>query len=442
VNGKAYFSNVDEQFREKEVIFSDRKSTNDKVLKVFSNRLKQQITGFGGSFTEGAGVVFNSMSKESQNQLINLYFSKSGCNYNLARMPIQSCDFSLDNYAYVNSQSDLDDGKFDFSHDDQCIIPFIKAGLKVNPDIIFMSSPFSPPAFMKTNHNMNEGGYLKEEYYQDWAEVIYQYLLHYAKQGIKISKFSVQNEPVATKIWDSCLYSNYQEAYFAVKVLKEKLKNTPFNELEYYIWDHDKDGLIEWAEETFTNEEFRLGIDGLAFHWYTGDHFEQLQYLVEKYPEKDLLFSEGCVPQEEVTKANQNAHGDVYIHELINNFKYGTTAYIDWNLLLFNTGGPNHKDNTCEAPIQYIEETDSLRINLSYYYVKHFSHFVTSGAKVAYSSAFSSYIEQVAFVNLDGTKVLVAYNRSNQAEDFRVIDGKKEATVQLSAHEVVTLSWS
>lgn len=438
---KAYFSNGETQFREEILIFTDRTASSEKVLKIFPDRPKQTITGFGGSFTEGAGIVFDSMSEKTKQQLLSLYFSPSGSRYNLARMPIQSCDFSNSNYSYVQSEDDLADNNFDFSRDDDTIIPFIKAALDINPDIVFMASPFSPPAFMKSNQDMNGGGTLREEYYEEWAEVIYQYLLHYRKNGIVIKKFSVQNEPVAAKVWDSCLYSNAQEAYFAVEVLQKRLKDTPFKNLEYYIWDHDKDGLLQWADETFQTEKYRLKINGLAFHWYTGDHFEQLQYIADKYPEKDLLFSEGCVPQEDSTRNNQLYQGDTYIHDLINNFKYGTTSYIDWNLLLFDNGGPNHKNNFCEAPLQYKKSSDEILINLSYYYIKHFSHFIAPGAKVVYSSVFDARIEQVAFINPNGGKVLVAYNRNNETCAFRVIDGQKETVVNLKSHEVMTLSW-
>ncbi|WP_265457042.1 glycoside hydrolase family 30 protein [Enterococcus sp. HY326] len=441
MSAKIFTSSLNSQFEEKVQDFSLRSPDNSNVIKVFPNKPKQIINGFGSSFTEGAGVVFNSMTEKTQDELIDLYFSNQGSNYNMARMPIQSCDFSLGNYQYVDSLKDVQSGNFNFNRDDENIIPFIKKALERNPDIIFMSSPWSPPSFMKTNNDMNKGGYLKEEYYEAWADIIKAYLDHYLENGIKVQKFSVQNEPVAIKQWDSCLYTNYQEAYFAVKVLKKKLANTPHDGMEYYIWDHDKDGLIEWADQSFSNEEFRKNIDGVAFHWYTGDHFEQLDYLYRNYPEKDLLFSEGCVPQTEGTVENITNHGDVYIHDLINNFKNGMSSYIDWNILLDSKGGPNHMGNTCEAPIQYEKETDKLIFNLSYYYIRHFSHFIKKGACVVYSSSYNQNIEQVAFKNLDESIVLVLYNRSEKEETFRILEGNKELEMTLKAKEVSTVIW-
>lgn len=444
MKGTLYTSDAKEQFVTSEVTFNKRTNLmdNSTSLKVFPKHEKQEIYGFGSSFTEGTGHVFNQMSKERQTELVKLYFGQDGSRYNLARMPIQSCDFSLGNYAYVQNKEDVLAENYDFSHDEEKIIPFIKACQKVNPDIIFMASPWSPPAFMKTNNDMNGGGFLKKEYYQDWAKMIHAYLDFYLSHGIAVQKFSVQNEPVMIKQWDSCLYENFDEADFAVNYLKKELKNTPHEHIQLYIWDHDKDGLIEWADETFKNPQFREQIDGVAFHWYSGDHFEQLQYLTETYPEKDLLFTEGCVPQEGFDSSVETKHGQVYIHDLIQNFKYGVTGYIDWNILLDITGGPNHMGNTCEAPIMYDLEKDSLQLNLSYYYIKHFSQFVSPGARVIYSSVYDSTIDQVAFINPDGQRILVAYNNSDIKKSFNVIEGKWTNNVTLNPHQAMTFIWN
>jgi glucosylceramidase len=443
VIGKLYYSNVIAQFVQEELQFTKRSNLmdNNNALKVFPTHSKQSVYGFGSSFTEATGYVFNQMSEKTKTELLNLYFSKDHSGYNLARMPIQSCDFSLGNYSYVQTEEELLNEQYDFSHDEKNVIPFIKAALKINPEIVFMASPWSPPAFMKTNNDMNGGGYLKKEYYPAWAKIIHAYLDFYLSHGIKIQKFSVQNEPVMIKQWDSCLYENFDEADFAVNYLKKELKNTPHEEIELYIWDHDKDGLIEWVDETFRHPQFREAIAGIAFHWYSGDHFEQVQYIAEKYPEKDLLFTEGCVPQEGFSSHVEINHGNIYIHDLIHNFKNGTTGYIDWNILLDSTGGPNHMGNTCEAPIMYDVAEDRLQVNLSYHYIKHFSHFVASGAKVIYSSVYDSTIDQVAFVNSDGQRVLIAFNNSEVAKSFRVIEGEFEVEITLEKKQVVTLVW-
>lgn len=442
MNAKIYRTTETIRLLQEDVIFTERTKDNSNILKVFPHKKKQKIQGFGSSFTEGSGVSFNKMTEKTKEKLLDLYFGLNGSRYNLARLPIQSCDFSLKNYEYIKDESDLLHENFDFSHDDEYIIPFVKAALKVNPEIVFMASPWSPPAFMKTNQNMNKGGELKEKYYESWALIIKKYLDYYLENGIKIKKISVQNEPVAVKPWDSCLYTNENELLFAAKYLRTILKDSPHEDIQLYIWDHDKDGLIDWIDQSFSldNQIYAEEIDGVAFHWYTGDHFEQINYLATTYPDKDLLFTEGCVPfnQEPI---NNHEHAYVYIHDLIGNFKNGTTGYIDWNILLDHEGGPNHMGNTCEAPILYQAEKDKLSINLSYYYINHFSHFIENDAHVILTSSYSSQIEHVGFINPNGDKIIVLYNNGSVSVDFRIVENEKECSLKLSSKEVATVIW-
>ncbi len=323
---------------ERAVSFSHRQRDCSELISVLPRHALQQIDGFGGSFTEGAGVVFNSMSEKTKAQFLSLYFSAQEHNYTLARMPIQSCDFSLGNYAYVDSSADLRQGRLSFSRDEAHLIPLISGALRLNPHMKLMASPWSPPAFMKTNNDMNGGGKLRRECYADWADIIINYLLEYRRHGINVQALSVQNEPVAVKTWDSCLYSVEEETAFAVQYLRPRLARQGMDEMEIYIWDHDKDGLVDWAELAFADEANYKGINGLAFHWYTGDHFSQIQYLAQCLPDKKLLFSEGCVPMES-DAGSQIRHWHTYLHDMIGNFKSGCSGFIDWNLLLNSEGG-------------------------------------------------------------------------------------------------------
>ncbi|MGI7008369.1 glycoside hydrolase family 30 protein [Citrobacter braakii] len=427
-------------FVERALMFSPRDKGGAELIKVFPHHVFQRIDGFGGSFTEGAGVVFNSMSAKTKTQFLDDYFSPQKHAYSLARMPIQSCDFSLGNYAYVESATELERGHLSFERDKANLIPLVSAAVRVNPKMALMASPWSPPGFMKTNNDMNGGGKLRREYYNAWAEIIIQYLLEYQRHGISVTSLSIQNEPVAVKTWDSCLYSVEEETEFAVKYLRPVLARYGMDEMEIYIWDHDKDGLVDWAEHAFASDENYAGINGMAFHWYTGDHFSQLQYLAQCLPDKKMLFSEGCVPMEH-DDGSQLRHWHTYLHDMIGNFKAGCTGFIDWNLLLDARGGPNHQGNLCEAPIQYDKERDELRYNLSWYGIGHFSRYVQPGAKVMLSSSFDSQLEEVGFVNPDGERVLVIYNREAGEKSCRVVEGDKEYQVTLPGYGVATLLW-
>lgn len=133
-------------------------------------------------------------------------------------------------------------------------------------------------------------------------------------------------------------------------------------------------------QEAAQNMVFAARLDGIAFHWYSGDYFEALAHIGVKYADKELIFSEGCVEYSRFT-ADQTANAVMYAHDMIGNFKAGMTGFLDWNILLDSKGGPNHVGNYCNAPMMYDKETNSLDVKFSYYYIGHFSRFIKPGAK-------------------------------------------------------------
>ena len=87
----------------------------------------QEIIGFGGALTESSGFVFSKFPEDIKDKFIKEYFSEQGIGYNFCRLPIQSCDFSLSSYCYLDIDS-LDN--FSIKRDTEYIIPLIKAAQK------------------------------------------------------------------------------------------------------------------------------------------------------------------------------------------------------------------------------------------------------------------------------------------------------------------------
>ena len=186
-----------------------------RVVNVYPECMYQEIKGFGGAFTEASGYNLTRLPETVQEEIIKAYFGDDGLRYNLCRTHINSCDFALGNYAYVEDAADTDFQSFDIERDRKYIIPMIKrAMLASGEEITLLASPWSPPAFMKTNGEMNHGGKLKQEYYLAWAKYLARYVKEYAKAGIKISMLTVQNEPMAVQTWDSCIYEVEDEKVF------------------------------------------------------------------------------------------------------------------------------------------------------------------------------------------------------------------------------------
>jgi glucosylceramidase len=434
-----YISNAEKQLEKKETEFYTDKEVECYLIKVYPNEEKQEILGLGGALTEASAYTYSQMRKEKQEALMNVYFGEQGNNYNFCRLHIQSSDFSLGNSAYVTDETDTELNSFSLAQDEKYVIPFVKEALKKNSAIQFLGSPWSPPAFMKDSKQMNQGGKLLEEYYERWAEIVAKYILEYRKQGIDVTRITVQNEPKATQVWESCIYTAEDEKNFVCKYLKKVLIKHGLEDVKINIWDHNKERVYDRAVETISDKTADDFIDGIAFHWYSGDHFEAVQLVRDKFPDKELLFSEGCSEYSKYKNINQITVAENYAHDIIGNFNSGMNAYMDWNIILNSQGGPNHVGNYCDAPVMCDIEKDEIEVKLSYYYIGHFSRFVKKGAKRIVVSRFTDKLEVTGFINPDGERVIVVLNKTDNVCVFKLCEGEKVCDLESQPHSIMTM---
>lgn len=399
----------------------------------------QVFRGFGGAFTEAAAYNYQKLSAQQQKKFMQCYFGHSGLRYTVGRTHINSCDFALGNYACIQNP---EDSHFDTSRDEQYILPMIRdAQLAAQGKIGLLLSPWSPPAFMKTNQDMNNGGKLKPEYWELWAECMAKYAAFYREHGCDVRMISVQNEPAATQTWDSCLYDPKEEGAFAV-CLRKALKLAGCDDMKILTWDHNKEALISRAIETMAVPGAEEAVDGFAVHWYTGDHFQAVQYAKELWRNKDVWFTEGCVEYSRFDGMSPLEKAEMYAHDILGNLNAGISGSIDWNLLLDAKGGPNHVGNFCEAPVMLTEEECTFEVKTEYYYIGHFSRYIQSGAVCLGVSSYTSKVEAVAFQNPDGSLVAVLLNRTEHDQEINLTDnGSDGYRFLLGAHSIATLQW-
>lgn len=403
------------------------------VIIIYPEIQYQEIIGFGGALTESSGYVFSRFSDEVKNRFIKDYFSEGGICYNFCRLPIQSCDFSLSTYAYSNEEYLKD---FSIERDKKYIIPLINAAQNENNNIKFISSPWSPSEFMKTNNNMCHGGKLKEEYKKLWAEYICKYIKKYSEENIKINYLTAQNEPDAKQIWESCLYSADEEADYVLNYLIPELRKNKID-TKVLIWDHNKERVYLRAKEIFSKDR-ENSIAGIAYHYYTGDHFENLEIVREKYPEKLLIHTEGCTGISINRRARQIPNAEIYAHDIIGDLNTGENAYIDWNILLDFFGGPNHVHNYCNSPVMANFSGKDYKKNATFYYIGHFSKFIKPMAKRLGFSKFTSNLELCAFRNFDNSIVIVILNRTDKCERFNIVVKDKYYSDTIDKHSIIT----
>ncbi|MDD2958938.1 MAG: glycoside hydrolase family 30 beta sandwich domain-containing protein [Lachnospiraceae bacterium] len=433
---KTYVSDCNVKMQENQVAAIENPDYAPKLVKLYPEAQFQTVIGFGGAFTESAAYIWDGLGEKEKEEVIDAYFGENGNHYTFGRTHIQSCDFSLGNRAYLQ-EGDRDLETFSIEEDFRYQIPFIKAALAKNKDIQFLASPWSPPAFMKDNQDMNHGGKLKKEYYQKWAQVMANYLLAYRREGINIQRVTVQNEPAAVQTWDSCLYTAEEEGAFAVNYLRKELDQAGLSEVKILVWDHNKDLIVERAEGSMSVPGADEAVAGFAFHWYTGDHFEALDYVGRKYPDKELIFTEGCVEYSRFSD-DQTANAQMYAHDMIGNLKAGMNGFLDWNLLLDMQGGPNHVGNFCDAPIMCDVKENKVVKNLSYYYIGHFSRFIQPGAVRILATSSQKDTETVAFQNPDGTIAAVVLNESDQTQEFYLSCGRQSWKIEMQPHSILT----
>ena len=403
------------------------------------SRSFQTIEGFGGAFTEAAALVWQQLGSAQQAQVLRDYFCPhEGHGYTFCRVHMNSCDFSLGNYAHVERHGDEALDSFTIARDRQALLPMIQAALAVaTQPVKLLVSPWSPPAWMKSTGQMNRGGKLLAHYANAWARCFVAFIQAYADEGVPVWGVSVQNEPAATQSWDSCIYSAEEERDFVRDHLGPELAKAGLGHIAIVVWDHNRDLMVERAGTVYADAEAAKYVWGTGFHWYGENHFDHVQLVHDAWPDKKLLFTEGC--QEGGAHHGAWAVGERYARSIINDLNRWTVGWIDWNLLLDHRGGPNHVGNLCSAPMLADEDGAGVTRQSAYYYLGHFARFAKPGARRVLCAATLEALECTGFVNPDGSVVAVVLNRSENAIAFnlRLAEG---ATVQatLPAHAIAT----
>jgi glucosylceramidase len=405
----------------------------------------QSLVGIGGALTDASAETFAKLSKEVQQELLSAYYDKEkGIGYTFGRTNIHSCDFSTGSYTYV-ADNDKDLKTFDVSHDQKYRIPFIKQIIAAaGGNLTMFVSPWSPPAWMKDNNNILQGGKLKPEFRQTWADYYIKFIKAYEAQGIPIWGLSVQNEPMAKQTWESCIYTGEEERDFIKSYLGPTLHKAGMADKKLIAWDHNRDLLYQRASTVLNDQEAAKYVWGVGFHWYetwTGGNMQHdnLRRVKESFPDKNLIFTEGCNDRFDYKRITDWTHGERYGHSLVSDFNAGTCAWTDWNILLDDKGGPNHVGNFCFAPIHADSKTGKLIYTSAYYYLGHFSKFIRPGAKRIVSSSSRDQLQTTAFVNEDGKIAVVVLNTTDQKIDYNIwLNGKAAPTTSLP-HSISTL---
>jgi glucosylceramidase len=405
----------------------------------------QSFLGIGGALTDAAAETFAKLPKQKQREFIDAHYDEErGIGYKLARTNIHSCDFSSGSYTYVD-EGDKELKSFSIAHDKQYRIPFIKEVIAATRGRLnIFASPWSPPAFMKDNNDILHGGKLKPEFYQSWANYYPKFIKAYQAEGIPIWGITIQNEPMATQTWESCIYSAEDERDFLKNYLGPTMQRAGLADKKIIAWDHNRDLIYQRVSTLLADPKAAKYVWGIGYHWYepwSGGQpmFDNVRLVNETFPQKPLIFTEGCHGPFDATKLKEWRYGEEYGRSMIHDFNNGTIGWTDWNVLLDEQGGPNHVKNFCFAPVHADTKTGELTYMNSYYYIGHFSKFIKPGAKRIAASPSRSQLLSTAFLNPDGKTVVVVMNPTDKPASYWLWLNGDAADINSLPHSIQTL---
>jgi len=412
----------------------------------------QTFKGFGGSFTESSADVLLQMSPANQELIMNACFNaQTGLGYTMGRLHMNSCDFSRGNWSCVDKPGDTELKTFSIDRYEHSIIPMIKrAQALASEPITLVASPWSPPAWMKDTGKMLTGGVLLPEYRQAWANFYVRFAQELRTQGVDIWGFTVQNEPHASTPWENCIYTNEAERDFVRDFLGPALNSSGLD-LKLLVWDHNRDDMFSRAKAIYDDPEAAKYVWGVGYHWYGDPEHEawpakegmvmndNLLRVHELRPEKHIWMTEAC--QEFGPRIGDWRHAERYGEALIRDFTRWLEAWIDWNLLLNEKGGPNHVDNLVSAPILADTSRDKVLFLSIFYYIGHFSRYIKPGAVRIAAVANRDRIEVTGFQNPDGTIVVIAMNQQDYEIDFWLAFEQYNQRVRMPKHTITTFTF-
>lgn len=423
--------------------FAARPAPGSAVIRVDSSIRYQRITGFGGAMTDSsAWLLYDKLAPVWRGPTFDALFGTSGLGLNFVRIPIAASDFTLSTTPYSyddqpSGQSDPTLSGFSIAHDEAYIIPALKEVLAVDPGVFTLASPWTAPPWMKANDSYDDwglGGSVLPRYYAALAQYFVKFIQGYQAQGVAIDAITPMNEPSCSCKWPGSALSSADDATFLPQDLAPALGAAGLHPAIFGVDDTE----LTDAQALLSGPAAPT-LGGIAFHCYKG--MGQMSALHAEYPSEDIILDEcspGIIPY---------ATAEVAIDATRN----WASAVQLWNLALDPSGGPFGSELGCPGCTGIVtvnERTGTPSLGLNYFQYGQTTKYVKPGAVRIFSTRLVSDgygvtrgVDDVAFVNPDGSKVLVAYNNRGRAAKLAIEWRGRFLNWVLPAHATVTLIW-
>lgn len=377
------------------------------------------------------------MGADQRRQLLAELFSPAGLRFSVARTCIGSSDYSLSAYTFDDSPSpDPDLSHFSIEHDRAYILPTLREAAFTQPDLFFFSTPWSPPAWMKTGDSLL-GGSMRKYYFDSYAQYFVKFIDAYKSAGVNIRAVTIQNEVDTDQDgrMPATLWGQEYEGEFIKSFLGSALSSAS---LDTKIWllDHNFN-LWGRVMDLLGDPDVCHFVDGVAWHAYAGEP-DAMTRVHDAYPSKSAYFTEyGPF----ITDADYLTGWAKWSAAYAQIFTNWARCAVAWNLLLNEKGGPNLGPFNCGGVVTIDSKTQQLTRSGQYWALAHYSKTVQRGARVIASNSSLPGVDHVAFANPDGTFVLVLTNQGKERDIQCKFQGNALCS-KLPADSVLSLQWA
>lgn len=372
----------------------------------------QTILGFGAAMTDASCYLLKQAGAERSSSLLTDCFGQDGLHLSIARNCIGSSDYSLNAYSYDDSSTpDPALKHFAIDHDRAYILPALREARKINPDLFFVASPWSPPAWMKAGDSLL-GGSMRNRYFSSYAEYFLKFLEAYAAEGIKIDAVTIQNEVDTDQDgrMPQALWGQEYEAAFVKEHLGPALEQAS-PDTKIWIIDHNYN-LWGRAVDELSDPAVYKYVDGIAWHGYFGSPAAMTR-VHDMFPEKNAYWTEGGPDISAADYATDWAKWSSTFTGILRNW---ARCIISWNLVLDENGKPNIGPFSCGGVVTINSKTREVTRSGQYWAFAHYSKVIQRGGRVLASWGDLAGIDHLAVENPDGSRTLVLTNQGAERQ--------------------------
>jgi len=448
------------------VTFGTSSVASSFTIQVTPSNVLQPWDGVGGALTDSAATVLAALPAVQQQSVLTSLFSQSnGIGLNMIRLPMGASDFSASgNYSYddvTTGQTDTALAHFSIAHDQTNIIPLLQSAYTINPNLKIVATPWSPPAWMKTNGSMkgvaNASSSVSQINSADFpalANYFVKFIQAYQAQGLPIYAVSAQNEPLSTTSgYPTAILTASDESNFIATDLGPALNTAGLSSVKIFGLEDN------WADGSYAQTVLQSSatpyLSGSSFHWYNGT-VGSMAAVAALNTNKGVWFTEAsdivnCPTQATcptLTGPIFSASGfALQMQSLIIGVpQNGGRSIIGWNLALNQNEGPQNGgcyDCIGMVTVNSATSTASIYNNTLYYALGHIGKFVTPGAFViGTTTQGTSGVEDTGFLNPDGSIVVVAFNGASSAATVTIQWNSQNFNYTIPAGAAVTFKWT